>query len=326
MEKRNQSTNTEFLILSLTDNPMLQFPLFIVFLLIYLTTLFGNTSIITLVCIDCHLHTPMYAFLCNLSIIDVCYTSVTLPKLMQIHFTQNNAISFNGCMTQQYFFCSIAIAEYHILAVMAFDRYVAICKPLHYTIIMTRKVCFLLSSISWTSGFLSSLPISFLTSGLSFCRSNVINHLMCDVKPLMQLSCSDTRILEIVIFIVTMLYAFCPFVLICTSYIYIIMAILNIRSSEGRQRAFSTCSSHLIVFSLFCVIMICTYAGPASVDSLEKDKVLALLYVAVIPMLNPIIYSLRNREVKFALTRNRKHFVSNVQQKCGLCISQNYMF
>ncbi|XP_069506061.1 olfactory receptor 2B6-like [Ambystoma mexicanum] len=310
MDQRNESAVSEFLILGFSDHPKLQFPLFVIFLLIYLITLVGNMSIITLVCIDCHLHTPMYRFLCNLSIIDVCYTSVTLPKLMEIHLSHHNAISYKGCMTQQFFFCSIAIAEYYILAVMALDRYVAICRPLHYTVIMTGRLCFLLSSISWTAGFLSSVPLSVLTSGLSFCRSNVINHLLCDVKPLMQLSCTDTRTLETMILLVAMFSGFCPFTLICSSYVYIVSAILKISSNEGRKRAFSTCSSHLIIVCLFCGIMICTYVGPASMVSLEKDKVLALLYAAVIPMLNPIIYSLRNREVKLALKKIADSFVS----------------
>ncbi|XP_069057620.1 olfactory receptor 5AR1-like [Pleurodeles waltl] len=318
MKSINHTTVTDFIILGLSNNPMLQFPLFIIFLLIYLVTLVGNTSIILLVFCDSCLHTPMYAFICNLSFIDVCYSSVTLPKLLEIHLSQHKAISFTGCMAQQYFLGTNAIAEYNTLAMMAFDRYVAICKPLHYTVIMTKRLCILLSGVSWTAGFLNLIPFTVLISRLSFCGSNVINHLLCDVKPLMQLSCSSTHTLEIMIPVVTMLCGFCPSILICTSYVYIISAIFKIRSHEGRVRAFSTCSSHLVIVCLFCGLMICTYIGPASMDSLEKDKVLAVLYTNVIPMLNPIIYSLRNREVKGALKKIRDHLRSTIQQSCTL--------
>ncbi|XP_069506063.1 olfactory receptor 5AR1-like [Ambystoma mexicanum] len=302
MERQNQSTFTEFLLLGFSDRPTLQLPLFILFLLMYLITLLGNTLIITLVYIDCRLHVPMYILLCNLSFFDVCYTSVSLPKLMEIHLMQHKIISFAGCMTQFYFFSSFVIAEYYILAMMAFDRYVAICKPLHYTVIMTRRLCFLLSSISWAAGFLSSIALTALLSGLSFCFSNVINHLVCEVKPLMKLSCSDTSMLETVIYVEAVVCAFSPFTLICSSYFYIISTIIQIHSNEGRRKAFSTCSSHLTIVCLFCGILICTYIGPTSKGSRENDKVLALLYSTVIPMLNPIIYSLRNRQVKRALT------------------------
>ncbi|XP_078510183.1 olfactory receptor 5B21-like [Lissotriton helveticus] len=311
MECQNLTRFGEFLLLGFSDHPQLQIPLFVLFLLMYLVTLIGNTSIIVLVYSDVHLHTPMYAFLCNLSFLDVCYTSVTIPKLLEIHLNQSKAILFVGCMTQLYFFSSIAIAEYYLLAAMAFDRYVAICKPLHYTLTMTKSLCSLLLIASWTSGFLSSVAHTILTSRLSFGHSNVINHLLCDGKAIIQLSCSDTSKLETVIFIEAIIFGFFPFTLICISYIYIISAVLNIRSEEGRRRAFSTCSSHLIVVSLFCGVMICTYIGPASMNSLDKDKILAVLYAAVIPMLNPVIYSLRNRKVKCALKKIREQVSSS---------------
>ncbi|XP_029435703.1 olfactory receptor 1019-like [Rhinatrema bivittatum] len=303
MSQINQTTVSEFIIQGISEYPELQNFLFIVLLLIYLVTLMANLAIITVACVDSLLHTPMYFFLCNLSLLDMCYTTVTLHKVLLSFSTGNNTISFISCMVQLYFFTAFACTEFFLLTVMAYDRYVAICRPLHYMVVMNKKVCCLLSVVSWTIGFLDTMTYPILTSQLSFCGSNEIKHFFCDLTALLKLSCSDTSIIEVLLLIEGVLFGACPFLLTLMSYVFIISTIMKIHSVEGRRKAFSTCSSHLTVVVLFYGTIMFTYMTPTSMLSLNQNKLFAMLYTTVIPMLNPIIYSLKNKQVKNAFMK-----------------------
>ncbi|XP_030042391.1 olfactory receptor 145-like [Microcaecilia unicolor] len=305
MEERNFTTATEFIILGFPEFPELQIPLFFLCLLIYLIILVGNFTIITVVCLDSRLHTPMYFFLSNLSFLDISYTSVTLPKLLEILVRKSNRVSASECFTQMYFFLSLAAVEMFILSSMAYDRYVAVCQPLSYHLIMNHKVCILLSTVTWILGFL--IPASYLIfiTQFSFCVSNEINHFFCDFSALLKLSCSSTSTIQYVVYMLGVLIGIPCISLIITSYIYIISNILRIRSTEERRKAFSTCSSHLTVVCLFYLTLFCMYMRPSSVQSMDQNKVISLLNNTLIPVFNPIIYSLKNKEVKNSL---RKHF------------------
>ncbi|XP_029435756.1 olfactory receptor 5B21-like [Rhinatrema bivittatum] len=299
----NMTMVTEFIILGLSDNPQLQVPLFLVFLLIYLITLLGNLVIITLTCADSRLHTPMYFFLSNLSFTDISYTSVIVPKLLRILLSGDKTISYAGCLLQLYFFISSGSAEAFLLTAMAYDRYVAVCHPLNYALIMNQRVCNFLVATCWITSFLSSGAILASVTHLLFCDSNVIEHFFCDLIPLLKLSCNDTAGPETVLFVEAALMSVPAFLVIITSYTYIISAILRIRSAEGKRKAFSTCSSHLIVISMYYLSLFSMYLRPTSAYSQEQGKILSLVYTTVSPMLNPIIYSLRNKEVKNALSK-----------------------
>ncbi|XP_029435764.1 olfactory receptor 5B21-like [Rhinatrema bivittatum] len=299
----NMTMVTEFIILGLSDNPQLQVPLFLVFLLIYLITLLGNLVIITLTCADARLHTPMYFFLSNLSFTDISYTSVIVPKLLRILLSGDKTISYAGCLLQLYFFISSGSAEAFLLTAMAYDRYVAVCHPLNYALIMNQRVCNFLVATCWITSFLSSGAILASVTHLLFCDSNVIEHFFCDLIPLLKLSCNDTAGPETVLFVEAALMSVPAFLVIITSYTYIISAILRIRSAEGKRKAFSTCSSHLIVISMYYLSLFSMYLRPTSAYSQEQGKILSLVYTTVSPMLNPIIYSLRNKEVKNALSK-----------------------
>ncbi|XP_069057587.1 olfactory receptor 5AR1-like [Pleurodeles waltl] len=292
-----------FIILGFQNLPQLNRIFFLVFLLIYLFALLGNLTISTVIHVDSRLHTPMYFFLTNLSMLDICYTSVTAPKLLSIFLSDEKSISFIGCMTQLYFFMSFGTTEYLILTIMAYDRYVAICKPLQYTVIMSKKLCIHLAMSAWATGFLVAAPTSGLISNLLFCGSRKINHLFCDVTPLLTLSCSDTRVTEIVIFLEGVFVGFNCLLLILISYVYIITSIFKISSQTGRSKAFSTCASHLTSVSLYYGVIFCLYMRPTSSYSLDQGKFLSVIYIGVIPMLNPIIYSLRNKEFKRAMIK-----------------------
>nr|XP_033779154.1 olfactory receptor 2A25-like [Geotrypetes seraphini] len=297
MEKVNFTTLTEFIILGFPEFPELQVPLFFLFLLIYLIILMGNLTIITIVCLDSHLHTPMYFFLSNLSFLDISCTSVTLPKLLDILLRNNHHISVNGCFTQMYFFLSLASNEFLILSVMAYDRYVAICHPLCYHLIMNPKVCILLSTGSWILCLAMPAFYFIFLLQFSFCHSNEINHFFCDITALLKLSCSSTSSLQCIVYIFGGFVA-CPcFISTLTSYVYIISNILRIRSTEGRRKAFSTCSSHLTVVCLFYLTLMCLYMRPSSMQSIDINKFIAILHNTLIPMFNPVIYSLKNKDV-----------------------------
>ncbi|KAM4675823.1 olfactory receptor 1G1-like [Discoglossus pictus] len=280
-----------------------QLMLFTGVLLIYLLAVSGSMIITGLVCLVSQLHTPMYFFLCNLSVVDVTFVSATLPKLLYITLTGNNRISLIGCITQQFFFLCCAVTEVFILTSMAYDRYVAICTPLHYSLIMSNNVCVLMAAFSWLIGVFNSLCHALLTSMLSFCFSHDINHFFCDLKTLMMLSSSDTRSREMFMFVEDVFIGILPFTLTITSYVYIVSAILKIRSKEGRLKAFSSCTSHLTTVILFYGSSLFLYMKLDSQHSREQDKLLSMLYVGLVPMLNPFVYSLRNNEVMQAMRK-----------------------
>ncbi|XP_076423523.1 olfactory receptor 5B12-like [Peromyscus maniculatus bairdii] len=299
----NVSEATEFILVGLTDAPELQIPLFIIFTLIYLITLVGNLGMIVLILLDSRLHTPMYFFLSNLSLVDCVYASAVTPKVMEGFLTGHKIISYNACAAQMFFFAAFATIESFILASMAFDRHAAVCKPLHYSTTMTSPMCVLMVTVSYMCGLLqSSIHVAF-TFHLSFCHSNVINHFFCDIPPLLALSCSDIHINDIIIFILASFDVVFTLFIILNSYLLIFIAILRMHSAEGRKKAFSTCTSHLTTVSIFFGTIIFMYLQPSSSHSMDTDKIASVFYTMVIPMLNPLVYSLRNKEVKSAFKK-----------------------
>ncbi|XP_044872081.1 olfactory receptor 1038-like [Mauremys mutica] len=311
MEKGNHSEATEFILSGLTDRPELQVPLFVVFLLIYGITLVGNGGMILLIMIDPRLHTPMYFFLSNLFFCDLCYSSTICPKMLLNFLVERKSISYTACAVQMNLSDSFTDVECLLLAVMAYDRYVAICNPLHYTVTMSRQLCQQLVAGVYAGGLVDSMINTFFTFRLSFRSSNIINHFFCDIPPLLALSCSDTHINEIVMFAFTSCIIVSSFVTVLLSYVYITSTILQIRSAEGRRKAFSTCSFHLITVVLLFGTLFFVYLRPTSSYSMDTDKVASLFYTLVIPMLNPLIYSLRNTEVKDALRRAMNKLLTN---------------
>ncbi|XP_065419149.1 olfactory receptor 6N1-like [Chrysemys picta bellii] len=304
----NQTAITEFIILGFGDLPDLQILLFQV---IYMATVAGNTLIVVLIVADQHLHTPMYFFLGNLSCLETCYTSTILPRLLASLLTGDKTISVSGCFTQLYFCGSLACTECYLLAVMSYDRYLAICKPLHYSTLMNIRFCLQLATGSWLNGCLVLIILISFLSQLLFCGPNEIDHFYCDVIPLMELSCSDTHQVILLDFIIVSVFTLPPFLLILTSYVCIIATILRIPSTTGRQKAFSTCSSHLIVVTIFYGTIMIVYMLPKRDTLRDLNKVLSLCYTVLTPLVNPLIYSLRNREVKEAF--------SKAVSKCGFC-------
>ncbi|XP_020820586.1 olfactory receptor 5AR1-like [Phascolarctos cinereus] len=301
MESSNLTSVTEFILLGLSSWPELQVYLFFLFLMIYLMILLGNLLIVLLVVVNTFLHTPMYFFLTNLSIIEVCYTTCVFPQMLGHFLAKTKSISYSCCVTQVYSFLSFGIAECCILSMMAYDRYVAIRDPLRYSVTMNRGVCVRLVTGSWMGGFVASLVATVSTFQLSFCRDNVINHFLCEMPALFRLSCTDTSQAEIITQILCVLTLLCPVIFITFSYTHIINIVLRIGSAQGRRKAFSTCSSHLLVVILFFVTVMSLYMKPKSLYSPEKDKIITVFYVAFTPTLNPLIYSLRNKEMKIAI-------------------------
>ncbi|KAH0520715.1 Olfactory receptor 1F1 [Microtus ochrogaster] len=301
MRGSNQSSVSEFLLLGLSRDPQQQQLLFLLFLTMYLATVLGNLLIILAIDTDSRLHTPMYFFLSNLSFVDVCFSSTTVPKVLAMHILETQVISFSGCLTQMYFLFELTDMDNFLLAVMAYDRYVAICHPLHYTTKMTHQLCAFLVLGSWVVASLNALLHTLLMAQLSFCADNTIPHFFCDVTPLLKLSCSDTHLNELMILTEGAVVMVTPFVCILISYIHITSAVLRVSSPRGRWKAFSTCGSHLTVVCLFYGTIIAVYFNPASAHSSEKDTAATVLYTVVTPMLNPFIYSLRNRDLKGAL-------------------------
>ncbi|XP_030042365.1 olfactory receptor 1G1-like [Microcaecilia unicolor] len=297
----NQTSIREFIILGFPELPHLQTLLFGLFLVVYLIAVLANLLIFCTVCTDRRLHTPMFFFLCNLSVIDVCYMTATLPKLLKTLWTQQKAISPSSCALQMYSFMGFLSTEFSLLTAMAYDRYVAICDPLRYVLIMNKEACILLVVASWVTGFLDTMPHYLFVLQSSFCGSNEINHFFCDLTALMKLSCSDTFTIETVTYVEGIFLGLGAFLLTLTSYVFIIVSILKIRSSKGRHKAFSTCSSHLTVVIVFYLTTLCMYMRPPSVYSMEENKLINVVYVTIIPLLNPLIYSLRNNELKGAL-------------------------
>uniref|UniRef100_A0A8C5F1D1 Olfactory receptor n=1 Tax=Gopherus evgoodei TaxID=1825980 RepID=A0A8C5F1D1_9SAUR len=296
----NQTAVSEFVLLGLSHLLVLQHPLFVLFLLLYVTSLLGNGAIIAVMLAEPRLHTPMYFFLGNLSCLDIFYCTVTVPKML----VEIQTISFAGCGTQMYFFILFGITECCLLSVMAYDRYVAICHPLKYTLVMSQRVCSQMAAGSWTIGTLVAFCQTASIFTLPFCGSNTISHFFCDILPVLRLATTDTRKNEAAVAIVTVVFIFIPFLLILLSYILILSAILRMPSAAGQRKAFSTCSSHLIVVSLFYGTVTFIYVRPKSVYSLGSDRLLSLLYTVVTPMFNPIVYCLRNKEVRRALKKS----------------------
>ncbi|XP_004717376.1 olfactory receptor 12D2-like [Echinops telfairi] len=300
----NQTSVTEFLLLGVTDIQELWPFLFVVFLTIYLINVAGNGAILMIVIRDPKLHSPMYFFLGNLSCLDICYSTVTLPKMLENFLSPNKAISFVGCISQLHFFHFLGSTEAMLLAVMAFDRFVAICKPLRYTVIMNHQHCTQMAGTVWVIGFSHALMHSIMTSNLNFCRFNHIHHFFCDIKPLLELACGNTDLNQWLLNTVTGTIAMCPFFLTLLSYSYIITSLLfKTRSCSVLHKALSTCASHFMVVTLFYVPVLVTYARPSSGSSMEQERVIAIMYTVVTPVLNPLIYTLRNKDVKRALIK-----------------------
>uniref|UniRef100_A0A8C3VQ93 Olfactory receptor n=1 Tax=Catagonus wagneri TaxID=51154 RepID=A0A8C3VQ93_9CETA len=310
MAPGNASFVTEFILVGLTDQAALQLPLFSLFLAMYMVTVLGNCGLITLIGLNSHLHTPMYFFLFNLSFIDLCYSSVFTPEMLTHFLSDKNVISYPGCMTQLYFFCFLVISEAYVLTLMAYDRYVAICNPLLYNIVMSPKVCSSLMFGSYLMAFSGAMAHTGCMLRLTFCDANTINHYFCDILPLFQLSCTSTYISEMVVFLVGGINIIVPSLTIFASYGLILSSILHIRSVESRSKTFSTCSSHIIAVSLFFGSGAIMYLKPSSSVSLDKGKISSVIYTHVVPMMNPLIYSVRNKDVKFALrhTLRRRKF------------------
>uniref|UniRef100_A0A8D0GQJ8 Olfactory receptor n=1 Tax=Sphenodon punctatus TaxID=8508 RepID=A0A8D0GQJ8_SPHPU len=302
----NYTRVTEFILLGFTNNPKLQFPLFMVFLIIYLTILVGNICLVTLIQIDSRLHTPMYFFLSNLSFLDIGYSTVIAPRTLIIFIADSKTISFTACAVQFFFFCIAVSCECCLLGVMAYDRFMAICNPLLYTTIMSRKLCILLVAGSYLTGCVNAGVQTIFIFSLSFCGSNVINHFFCDVPPILKLSCSDTHVIDIIHFTLSTVIVTVTILTVLVSYMYILVAIIRINSSEGRQKAFSTCASHLTAVTVFYGTSIFMYLRPSSKYSIDEDKIISVFYTLAIPMLNPLIYSFRNKEVKEAAERSRR--------------------
>ncbi|EGW04566.1 olfactory receptor-like protein I9 [Cricetulus griseus] len=303
MTRRNETVISQFLLLGLPIPPEHQHLFYALFLAMYLTTVLGNLIIIILIQLDPRLHTPMYFFLSNLSFADFCFSSVTMPKLLQNMQTQDSSISYAGCVTQIYFFLFFGDLGNFLLVAMAYDRYVAICFPLRYTSIMSPKLCVGLVVLSWVLTTFHAMVHTLLMARLSFCEDNVIPHYFCDMSTLLKLACSDTHDNELVIFIVGGPIVVLPFLLIIISYARIVFSIFKVPSSQGISKAFSTCGSHLSVVSLFYGTVIGLYLCPSADNSPVKETVMSLMYTIITPMLNPFIYSFRNRDMKGALER-----------------------
>ncbi|XP_032706740.1 olfactory receptor 6C6-like [Lontra canadensis] len=297
---RNQSREIKFILLGLTDDPQLQIVIFIFFFLNYVLSVIGNLSIILLTLLDPRLKTPMYFFLRNFSFLEASLTTVCIPRYLISLMTKNKIISYNSCVSQLFFFLLLEITEFYLLAAMCFDRYVAICKPLHYPIIMNNKVCYQLLFSSWTIGFLLTFPPVALGLTLDFCASKVIDHFMCDTSPVLQLSCTDTHLLELLSFAVAIGILLITLPLVIFSYTYIIKTILKLPSAQKRTKAFSTCSSHMIVVSLTYGSCIFNYIKPTAKERVTLSEGVTVIYTSVAPLLNPFIYTLRNQQVKQA--------------------------
>nr|XP_027780990.1 olfactory receptor-like protein OLF2 [Marmota flaviventris] len=303
MAVENFTLFSEFIFLGLSGRQDVQKGLFGFFFLVYGITLIANLGMILLIKVDPRLHTPMYYFLSNLSFCDICYSSTVSPKMLADFLSEEKRIPYDLCAIQMYFFGAFADVECLMLAVMAYDRYVAICNPLLYTIAMSRRICTQLVAVAYLVGLVDSAIHTCLTFRLSFCNSNVINHFFCDIPPLLALSCSDTSINEIVMFTFIGCVVGLSIVTVLLSYSYIITTIFRMNSAEGRRKAFSTCASHLIAVAIFHGTLLFMYFRPSSSYSMDTDKMASVFYTVVIPMLNPLIYSLRNKDVKGALSK-----------------------
>ncbi|XP_029800758.1 olfactory receptor 2J3-like [Suricata suricatta] len=298
---KNASSEGYFVLLGFSNWPHLEVVLFVLILMFYLMTLIGNLFIIVLSYLDAHLHTPMYFFLSNLSFLDLCYTTSSVPQLLVNFRGPERTISYAGCMTQLYFALALGTTECVLLVVMSYDRYTAVCRPLHYTVLMNPRFCHLLAVISWVSGFTNSALHSSFTFWVPLCGHRQVDHFFCEVPALLRLSCVDTRANELILLVTSSIFVFIPLILILSSYGAIARAVLRMQSSSGLQRVFGTCGAHLTVVSLFFIPSISMYLQPPSSISRDQPKSMALFYGVVTPVLNPFIYTLRNKEVKGAL-------------------------
>lgn len=307
---KNRTILTEFILLGLTNQPEVQVAIFIFLFLTYMLSVLGNLTIITLTLVDPHLQTPMYFFLRNFSFLEISFTSIFTPRFLTSMTTGNKVISFTGCLIQYFFAIFLGATEFYLLASMSYDRYVAICKPLHYLTLMSSRVCIQLVFCSWLGGIMAILPPIFLMSQVDFCASNVLNHYFCDYGPLLELACSDTSLLELVVIFLASVTLVVTLALVTLSYAYIIRTILKIPSSHQRTKAFSTCSSHLIVISLSYGSCMFMYINPSAKEEGAFNKGIAVLITSVTPSLNPFIYTLRNQQVKKAF----KHTIKKIVQ------------
>ncbi|XP_045041590.2 olfactory receptor 1S1 [Desmodus rotundus] len=310
MHQGNQTTISEFLLLGLSNHAEEQNLLFVLFLGMYLVTVVGNGLITLAIGLDVYLHTPMYLFLVNLSFADISSISTSVPKMLMNIQTKSQSISYESCVTQMYFSIVFVVIDNFLLGVMAYDRFVAICHPLNYTTIMQPRLCILLTVIPWVLSNIVALTHTLLLLRLCFCDNNTVSHFFCDLASLLKLSCSDTTINELVLLIVGLSVITFPFTLILFSYICIVRAVLRISSTEGKWKAFSTCASHLTVVLLFYGTIVGVYFFPSSIHPDNRDKIGAVLFTVVTPMMNPFIYSLRNKDIKSALKKliNKKSF------------------
>ncbi|XP_074140942.1 LOW QUALITY PROTEIN: olfactory receptor 8D1-like [Sminthopsis crassicaudata] len=302
---RNHSTVIEFILMGLTNQPEFQIPLFLLFLQIYIISMMGNLGLLLLIKTSSNLHTSMYYFLSNLSFIDLCYSSVITPKMLVSFVSEKNIITYPGCLTQFFFFCTFAIVDLFILSAMAYDRYVAICNPLIYTITMSQRTCFLLVVGVCTMGVFGAVTHTSALTRLS-CENNVISHYFCDIPPLLKLSCSSIHLNELLVMLLVVINSLVTTLSSLISYIFILSNILNIHSAKGRSKAFSTCASHLASVGVLYSSIIFMYCQPASTSYITQQKLSLVIYTTVIPILNPWIYSLRNKDVKDALRKSEK--------------------
>ncbi|KAJ1106989.1 hypothetical protein NDU88_004387 [Pleurodeles waltl] len=307
MQEGNQTSIKEFVLLGFPFGRELEILLFMIFLFAYMLTIVENVLIMTVIRVDEKLHKAMYYFLSHLAFLEMWYISVTVPKLLAMLLVENKRISIIGCMTQLYFFIALVCTECVLLASMALDRFVAICKPLHYSTIMSERLCLQLAAGSWISGFLISMVKVYYISRLIFCRSNVINHFFCDISPLLNLSCTDMSLAELVDFVLALFILLVPLFVTIVSYACIVVTILRMPTASGRHKAFSTCASHLTVVVIFYGTTLFIYARPRRIDSFSSNKLVSMVYTVLTPLLNPLIYTLRNKEVKEALLRLVSH-------------------
>uniref|UniRef100_A0A8C9QAI8 Olfactory receptor n=1 Tax=Spermophilus dauricus TaxID=99837 RepID=A0A8C9QAI8_SPEDA len=310
---KNQSTEIEFILLGLTDDPLLQIMIFLFLFFNYILSLMGNLIIIILTLLDSHLKTPMYFFLRNFSFLEVLFTTVCIPRFLISILNGDKTISYSGCATQLFFFFLLGVTEFYLLAAMSYDRYVAICKPLHYPVIMNSRVCYLLVLSSWAAGFLNIFPPLLMLLKLDFCASKVIDHFLCE-SSVLHISCTDTRFIELMAFVLAVLTLVITLLLVILSYTFIIKTILKFPSGQQRRKAFSTCSSHMVVVSITYGSCIFMYMKPSAKERVTLIKDVAVLNTSVAPLLNPFIYTLRNQQVKEALKHMLQRFYS-FQQK-----------
>ncbi|XP_027262576.1 olfactory receptor 9I1 [Cricetulus griseus] len=303
MAKNNLTTVTEFILMGFPDHPKWELPLFLVFLSFYIVTILGNMGIVLLIQVDVQLHTPMYFFLSHLSVLDACYTSVITPQILATLAPGKTIISYGHCATQFFFFTICAGTECFLLSVMAYDRYVAISNPLLYTVAMSPRRCWSLVVGAYVCGVSGAILRTTCTFSLSFCKNNQINFFFCDLPPLLKLACSDTTNAEIIIVFFGNFVILANALVILISYLLIVKAVIRMKSSGGRVKTFSTCASHLTAVSLLFGTLIFMYIRSGSRKSLEEDKIVSVFYTVIIPMLNPLIYSLRNKDVKAAFKK-----------------------